>query len=74
MSQPLLYGEFKFERNVCLNEILNKPDNSDIGYFLKVDLRYPYYIKEKTKSFPFAPVNEKINSDIFSEYMKKNHT
>ena len=27
MSQPLPYDESKFERLVCLNEILNTPDN-----------------------------------------------
>ena len=38
-----------------LDEILTTLDDSDIGYFVEVDLRYPYSIKEKTKNFPFAP-------------------
>ena len=38
-----------------LDEILKTPDDSDIGYFLEVDLKYPDYIKEKAKNFPFAP-------------------
>ena len=52
-------------------KILNSPDDSDIGYFIGVDLKYPDNIKEKTKNFPFAPVNKKINPDDFSDYMKK---
>ena len=36
----------------------------------EVDLKYPDNIKEKTKHFPFAPVNKKINFDVFSDYMK----
>ena len=36
-----------------LQEILNTPDDSDTGYFIEVDLRYPDRIKEKTKNFPF---------------------
>ena len=38
-----------------LDEILNTPDNSEIGYFLEVDLKYPDNIKQKTKYFPFCP-------------------
>ena len=71
MSQHLPYDEIKFDRNVKLEEILKTPDDSDIGYFIEVDLTCPDNIKEKTKHFPFAPVNKKINPDDFREYMKK---
>ena len=70
MSEYLPYDEIKFVRNVKLEDILNTPDDSDIGYFIEVDLKYPDNIKEKTKNFPFAPVNKKINPDNFSDYMK----
>ena len=33
MSQPLPFDEIKFERNVCLIEKLNSPDDNEIGYF-----------------------------------------
>ena len=71
MSEPLPYDEIKFEKNVELENILNTPDDSDIGYFIEVDLTYPNNIKEKTKNFPFAPVNKKTNPDNFSDYMKE---
>ena len=71
MSQPLPYDEIKFDQNVKLEEILNTPDDRDIGYFVEVDLNYPDNIKGKTKYFPFAPVNKKNNPDDFSEYMKE---
>ena len=54
-----------------LEEILNTPDDSDIGYFLEVDLKYPDIIKEKTKNFPFCPENKKINPDKYNDYMNK---
>ena len=57
-------------KNVKLEEILITPDDNDIGYFIEVDLTYPDIIKEKTKNFPFAPVNKKIDTDNFSDYMK----
>ena len=58
MSHSLPYDEIKFDNNVKLEDILNTPDDSDIGYFIEVDLNYPDNIKEKTKNFPFAPVKK----------------
>ena len=31
MSQPLLYDEIKFDKNVKLEDILKTPDDSDTG-------------------------------------------
>ena len=67
MSQYLTYDEIKFDNNVKLEDILNTPDDSDFGYFIEVDLKYPDNIKEKTKNFPFAPENKKINPNKFSD-------
>ena len=71
MSEPVPYDEIKFDNNVKLEDILNTPDDSDIGYFVEADLIYPDNIKEKTENFPFAPVNKKINPDNFNDYMKE---
>ena len=77
MSRMLPYDEFEIR---CghpdvymkkLEEILNTPDDADIGYFIEVVLKYPDEIKEKTLNFPFAPENKKINPDDFNDYMKK---
>ena len=71
MSEPLPYDEIKFDNTVKLEEILNTPDDSDIGYFIEADLIYTDNIKERTKNLPFAPVNKKINPDNFNDYMKE---
>ena len=71
MSQPLPYDEIKLDKNINLEDIINTPDDSDIGYFVEVDLKYPDNIKQKTKNFPFAPENKKINPDTFNDYMKE---
>ena len=71
MSQYLPYDEIKFDNTVKLEDILNTPDDSDIGYFIELDLKYPDNKKEKTKNFPFAPMNKKINPDNFNDYMKE---
>ena len=71
MGEPLPYDEIKFDQNINLEDILNTPDDSDIGCFVEADLTYPDIIKEKTKNFPFAPVNKKINPENLNNYMKE---
>ena len=71
MSEPLPYDEIKFDNDFKLEDILNTPDDSHIGYFIELDLTYPNNIKEKTRNFPFAPMNKKINPDNFNDYMKE---
>ena len=69
MSQMLPYDEIKLEKDICLEEILNTLDDSEIGYFLEVDLKYPDDIKEKTKYFPFCPENKNIDPNKYNDYM-----
>ena len=71
MSEPLPYDETKSDKNVKLEYILNTPDDSDIGCFIEVDIKYLDNIKEKTKQFPFAPENKRLIPDDFSDYMKE---
>ena len=63
MSQYLPDDEIQFDNTVNLEDIINTPDDNDIGYFVEVDLKYLDNIKQKTKHFPFASVNKKINPD-----------
>ena len=76
MSQFLPYDEIEMWHGhpdkywKWLDEILNTPDDSEIGYFLEVDLKYPDSIKEKTKCFSFCPENKKINPKKYNEYIK----
>ena len=79
MSQFLPYDEIEIwhgDPDKCwnwLDEILNTPNDADIGHFLEVDLKYPDDIKEKTKNFPFCPENKIIHKDTYNdiEYMKQ---
>ena len=75
MSQFLPYDEIEMWHGSpdkywnWLDEILNTPDDSEIGYFLEVDLKYPDNIKQKTKYFPFCPENKKIDPNKYNDYM-----
>ena len=71
MSQPLPYDEIEFDKNVEFEDLLNTPDDSNIGYFIEVDLTYLDDIKEKTRNFPFPPENKGITQDKYKDYMNK---
>ena len=47
MSESLPYDGTEVDKNVNLEDILNIPDDSDTGYFVECDLKYPNNIKEK---------------------------
>ena len=70
MSEYLPFDEIKFV-NVSIDEILNTPDDCEIGVFVEVDLKYPDEIEQKTKNFPFYPENKIAPQDKFTDYMKQ---
>ena len=51
MSQSLPYDEIRFGKNKNLEDKLNTPYDSSIGYFLEIDWSYPYNMREKTLDF-----------------------
>ena len=59
MSQMLPYDEIEIWQGHPdlymdkIEENLNTPDDSDIGYFIEVYLGYPDNIEEKLKKFPY---------------------
>ena len=73
LSQMLPYDEIKFEKDFCSEEILNTSDDSEVGYFLEVVLRYPDNMEEKTKNFPFRSENKIIHKNKYNdnEHMKQ---
>ena len=71
MSQYLPYDGKKYVDNVNLEDILNTSDDSEVGFFLEVDLKYPDGIKQKTKNFPFCPKIKFLPRDQFTDFMKK---
>ena len=77
MSQMLPYDEIEMWLGhpdlfmSSLEKILNAPDDSDIGYFIEVDLKYLENIKEKTKNFPICPENKIIPEEKNNDYMNK---
>ena len=64
MPQKLPVNDFKqVEKLSRFNErfIKNYNENSDIGYFLKVDIDYPKELFDLHKDLPFLLERKKVN-------------
>ena len=64
MMKKLPVGGFKWVKNVSkIDEefIKNYDENSDIGYFLKIDVEYPKELHDLHSDLPFLPEKMKIN-------------
>ena len=63
MSKKLPVNGFKWEKNLSrFNEdfIKNYDENSDVGYFLEVDIDYPKQLFGSYKELPFLPERRKL--------------
>ena len=69
MSGYLIYGEFKWLKNVDRFDVNFK--NSPIGYILEVDLEYPDELHVLHNDYPLAPEKLAIPYDMLSDYCKK---
>ena len=70
MSQPLSYGEFDWlnKKEIDKLDLNSVTENSSIGYFLEVDLRYPSELHNVHADYPLAPEKLEISSDMLSKY------
>ena len=56
-----------------LEILLNTPDHADNGYFVEVDLKYPYSIKEQTIFFHLLPKMKYVKIMILVIRWKKSY-
>ena len=68
---PLKNFVLKREGEVDLQEILNTPNDSPVGYVLEVDLHYPDHLHDLHTDFPLAPTKETINFFWLGEYQTR---
>jgi hypothetical protein len=71
MSQYLPYKNISLNSNINIDNILELPDNSEIGYIIECDLEYPEEIHDKLKEFPPCPENLSPTIEMLSEYQKQ---
>ena len=61
VSQELRANGFKWVEKFNEIFIKNYNENSDIGYFLEVDIDYPKKLFDLHKDLPFLPESKKLN-------------
>ena len=69
MNHPLPYGGFDWLNKREINEVglHSISENSSIGYFLEVDLKYPSQLHDSHNDYPLAPEKLEISSDMLSK-------
>ena len=63
MSKELPVNGFKWENDLSIfteDFIKNYDENSDVGYFLEVDIEYPKQLWSFHKNLPFLPERRKL--------------
>ena len=73
MSHYLPYDDIKYVGDVKLEDILNTSDDSEIGYFVEVDLKYPDGIKQRLRtshSVQRIRFHLKIRTYVYRTYEK----
>ena len=68
---PLKNFVLKREGEVDLQEVLNTPNDSPVGYVMEVDLHYPDHLHDLHTDFPLAPTKETINFFWLGEYQTR---
>ena len=71
MSEYLPYGRFMWLKNVDGFAVNSISEESPIGYFLEVDLKYPDELHQLHNDYPLAPEKLAICSDMLSKYCKE---
>ena len=67
MMKKLPTGGFDWS-DIILDKIMQKSDESDVGYFVMVDLNYPSNLHDNHIDFPLAAEKLKIDTEMLSQY------
>ncbi|KAK5641924.1 hypothetical protein RI129_010471 [Pyrocoelia pectoralis] len=78
MCEPLPYGDFSFVNDFENLDLLNHPDDADIGYIVECDLDYPQELHSLHSDLPLGPEHmippgSKIKKLLLTLYPKRNY-
>ena len=71
MSEYIPYGGFKWLKNVDGFDTMPISEQSPIGYFFEVGLKYPNELHELQNNYPLSPEKLAVSCDMLSNYCKK---
>ena len=55
MQKMMPLGNYKWNSVITLDQILGTPEDSNVGYFVEVDLKYPQHLHDSHNGLPLAP-------------------
>jgi hypothetical protein len=71
MSQALPKSNLVWDAEASIENILELPDDAEIGYIVEADVHYPRHLHEYHKDLPFLPIRkDKLLTTLFD---KKNY-
>ena len=70
MQKMMPLGNYKWNTEITIDEILQTSEESSVGYFVEVDLEYPPHLHDIHNGLPLAPEKLSIQSSWLSPYAK----
>ena len=62
MQEMMPRGNYRWNSEITVKQILKTPESSNIGYFVEVDLKYPQHLHDFHNGLPLAPEKGAIRS------------
>ena len=70
MQKMMPLDNYRWNTEITIEQILQASENSSVGYFVEVDLKYPQYLHDLHNGLPLAPENLIIRSPWLSPFAK----
>ena len=68
MQKMMPRGNYRWNSEITVKQILETPESSNIGYFVEVDLKYPQHLHDLHNGLPLAPEKRSIRSSWLSPF------
>ena len=70
MQKRMPLDKYKWNTEITIEQILQTSENSSVGYFVEVDLKYTQYLHDLHNGLPLAPEKLIIRSSWLSPFAK----
>ena len=68
MQKMMPLGNYKWNSVITLDQILGTLEDSNVGYFVEVDLKYPQHLRDSHNGLPLAPGKLCVRSSWLSPF------
>ena len=70
MQKMMPLGNYKWNSEISFGQTLGTPEDSNVGYFVEVGLKYPQHLHDSHNGLPLAPEKLCIRSSWLSFFLK----